>query len=314
MAEALESVLAQGYRPLEAIVVDDGSTDATAGDRGRLRAPVPRPRPARRLPRPRRPVPAPERRARPRPGAGAGLARPGRRLVARQARAATRGAGRAPRGRARLYGLRGVRRGDRPRRCPHRGRIRGRAATSSRRSSWRAASSSARPRSGGGRRWRPRRCGRASSRSATTTPCSWASRSAGRRSGSTTCWSGCGATTATRAAACPTRTSTSGGSSLLEEFLDDFPEAGARLGRARRVGFARHHVRAARFEAARGHAGRAAANALRAGRWHPGVVARADRERAATFLEIGTPGFEPGTSCSQSRRANQAALRPVRGV
>jgi hypothetical protein len=26
---------------------------------------------------------------------------------------------------------------------------------------------------------------------------------------------------------------------------------------------------------------------------------------------VGAPGFEPGTSCSQSRRANQAALRPV---
>src|SRR6185437_15129560 len=29
------------------------------------------------------------------------------------------------------------------------------------------------------------------------------------------------------------------------------------------------------------------------------------------FLQIGAPGFEPGTSCSQSRRANQAAPRPV---
>src|SRR3954447_10970501 len=26
---------------------------------------------------------------------------------------------------------------------------------------------------------------------------------------------------------------------------------------------------------------------------------------------IGAPGFEPGTSCSRSRRANRAALRPV---
>ena len=29
-------------------------------------------------------------------------------------------------------------------------------------------------------------------------------------------------------------------------------------------------------------------------------------------LHVGAPGFEPGTSCSQSRRANQAALHPVR--
>jgi glycosyltransferase involved in cell wall biosynthesis len=59
---------------------------------------------------------------------------------------------------------------------------------------------------------------------------------------------------------------------VLAEFLAEFAEAEARLGRARRTGFARHHVRAARFEAARGRPGRAAASALRAGRWHPGVV------------------------------------------
>ena len=28
-------------------------------------------------------------------------------------------------------------------------------------------------------------------------------------------------------------------------------------------------------------------------------------------LSIGAPGFEPGTSCSRSRRANRAALRPA---
>ena len=31
------------------------------------------------------------------------------------------------------------------------------------------------------------------------------------------------------------------------------------------------------------------------------------------FRDIGAPGFEPGTSSTQSLRANQAALRPVCG-
>ena len=30
-----------------------------------------------------------------------------------------------------------------------------------------------------------------------------------------------------------------------------------------------------------------------------------------TFF-VGVPGFEPGTSCSQSRRANRTALHPER--
>ncbi len=30
------------------------------------------------------------------------------------------------------------------------------------------------------------------------------------------------------------------------------------------------------------------------------------------YSEIGAAGFEPTTSCSQGRRASQAALRPVR--
>ena len=32
---------------------------------------------------------------------------------------------------------------------------------------------------------------------------------------------------------------------------------------------------------------------------------------SATSCEVGAPRFELGTSCSQSRRANQAALRPA---
>jgi hypothetical protein len=35
--------------------------------------------------------------------------------------------------------------------------------------------------------------------------------------------------------------------------------------------------------------------------------------RDAISLLVGAGGFEPPTSCSQSRRANQAALRPVLG-
>ena len=34
------------------------------------------------------------------------------------------------------------------------------------------------------------------------------------------------------------------------------------------------------------------------------------RRRSPT---VGAPGFEPGTSCSQSRRANRTALRPGKG-
>src|SRR5687767_4343228 len=35
------------------------------------------------------------------------------------------------------------------------------------------------------------------------------------------------------------------------------------------------------------------------------------RSSAFRSGSIGAPGFEPGTSCSRSRRANRAALRPV---
>src|SRR4030042_1714296 len=31
---------------------------------------------------------------------------------------------------------------------------------------------------------------------------------------------------------------------------------------------------------------------------------------ATTLILVGTPGFEPGTSCAQGRHANQAAPRP----
>ena len=34
-----------------------------------------------------------------------------------------------------------------------------------------------------------------------------------------------------------------------------------------------------------------------------------DYQRFSCF--VGVPGFEPGTSCSQSRRANRTALHPV---
>jgi glycosyltransferase involved in cell wall biosynthesis len=62
---------------------------------------------------------------------------------------------------------------------------------------------------------------------------------------------------------------------LLAEFLARFPEARDRLGRKRRLGFARHSVRAARFELRRSRPRRAAAHGLRALAWSPGEVARA---------------------------------------
>jgi len=60
---------------------------------------------------------------------------------------------------------------------------------------------------------------------------------------------------------------------LLEEFVDTFPDARGRLGSRRRQGLARHHVRAAKFELGLGRRARALECGLRALRWHPGVVA-----------------------------------------
>ena len=53
--------------------------------------------------------------------------------------------------------------------------------------------------------------------------------------------------------------------SLLDEFLDTFPEARERLGEWRRIGISRHYARAAAFEATRGHRLRAGLYRLRAG-------------------------------------------------
>jgi hypothetical protein len=36
--------------------------------------------------------------------------------------------------------------------------------------------------------------------------------------------------------------------------------------------------------------------------------------RFLRFQQVGAPGFEPGTSCSQSRRASRATLRPVKST
>jgi glycosyltransferase involved in cell wall biosynthesis len=60
---------------------------------------------------------------------------------------------------------------------------------------------------------------------------------------------------------------------LLRDFVEEFPEARERLAGRRREGLARHAVRAAKFELGLGRRRRAAACALRALSQHPGVVA-----------------------------------------
>jgi glycosyltransferase involved in cell wall biosynthesis len=62
---------------------------------------------------------------------------------------------------------------------------------------------------------------------------------------------------------------------LLREFLGEFPEAREKLGPARRAGFARHHLRAARFEARRRRVARAAALGARGAVTSPHEFARA---------------------------------------
>ena len=45
-----------------------------------------------------------------------------------------------------------------------------------------------------------------------------------------------------------------------------------------------------------------------------GLTCEMDSSADENGKDIGAPGFEPGTSCSQSRRANRTALRPVTGA
>jgi glycosyltransferase involved in cell wall biosynthesis len=68
---------------------------------------------------------------------------------------------------------------------------------------------------------------------------------------------------------------------LIDEFLDAFPEARARVGGARRLGVARHHALAAIYELQRGRRGRAAAYALRAAARDPAGAARYTWRRLA---------------------------------
>jgi glycosyltransferase involved in cell wall biosynthesis len=61
---------------------------------------------------------------------------------------------------------------------------------------------------------------------------------------------------------------------LLREFLDEFPEASARLGDRRGVGLAWHALRGAHFEVQARRPSRALLLALRAVGWSPGTVLR----------------------------------------
>jgi glycosyltransferase involved in cell wall biosynthesis len=67
---------------------------------------------------------------------------------------------------------------------------------------------------------------------------------------------------------------------LLEEFVETFPDAAAKLGRFRRAGIARHWAAAAEYELARARNGRAAVYALRATAHDPRGALRFARRAA----------------------------------
>ena len=81
---------------------------------------------------------------------------------------------------------------------------------------------------------------------------------------------------------------------LLCEFLEEFPEAREKLGAARRAGFARHYLKAGRFEARRGRLAQAAAFGLRG-------VAASPRELAGAVARSASAG-----------RSRVAAVMPAR--
>jgi glycosyltransferase involved in cell wall biosynthesis len=68
---------------------------------------------------------------------------------------------------------------------------------------------------------------------------------------------------------------------LLDEFLETFPDARAKIGNARRLGVARHHALAAIYELQRGRKARAAAYAVEAAARDPVGAGRYVRKRLA---------------------------------
>lgn len=67
---------------------------------------------------------------------------------------------------------------------------------------------------------------------------------------------------------------------LLDEFLETYPDAPGKLGRSRSIGFARHYLRAARFEHERGRLGCAVLYGLRAAVSDPRATSKGLLEQA----------------------------------
>jgi glycosyltransferase involved in cell wall biosynthesis len=81
---------------------------------------------------------------------------------------------------------------------------------------------------------------------------------------------------------------------LLQEFVEEYPQAADRLGRSERMGLARHTLLAARFESTQGHRRRAAQLILRALAWDPAVLPRATFGTLAHSLRKPLPARGTG--------------------